>query len=365
MFYLDSGATDHICNTKDFFSKFELKTQQFTVPGGTTTTEGIGTIILHLKNIQTGNEDTLILKEVAYMPQSKNLISTGILNKMNLHVNTEYNILYSATQQKGYQIQEANHLLSLPCVIKTSKFSVLLTPNNNKRKSPEGMLQTATSATREIPQEPEYQEDIKFDTQKFHDVNNKYGPFQVELFANKSNNLLPTFYTRDTDSYSDEWSHRSFYGNPIFKNDEIYRALNKATSVKSKSCGGDNCYRMTCNLLSGIMGKTNSKSTKNIRFQSANVNSKQHMRNRVHSFESPFIDDHFDSEMNKYHVYGDTHFRMKLEHNLPIYIQITDHSNILLYSKIKETCGDLVYRKVDYFSVMNGSKIKEDLNMAG
>jgi hypothetical protein len=183
LFYLDSGATDHICNTKDFYSKFELKTQQFTVPGGTTTTEGIGTIILHLKNIQTGNEDTLILKEVAYMPQSKNLISTGILNKMNLHVNTEYNILYSATQQKGYQIQEANHLLSLPCVIKTSKFSVLLTPNNNKRKSPEGMLQTATLATREIPQEPEYQEDIKFDTQKFHDLNNKYGPFQVELFA--------------------------------------------------------------------------------------------------------------------------------------------------------------------------------------
>ena len=33
-FYLDSGATDHICNTRDFYSTFESHTQTFTVPGG-------------------------------------------------------------------------------------------------------------------------------------------------------------------------------------------------------------------------------------------------------------------------------------------------------------------------------------------
>ena len=77
LFYLDSGATDHICNTRDFYSTFESHAQTFTVPGGTTTTEGIGTIKLQVHNFQTGNVDTMTQKNVAYMPMSKNLISTG------------------------------------------------------------------------------------------------------------------------------------------------------------------------------------------------------------------------------------------------------------------------------------------------
>jgi hypothetical protein len=77
LFYLDSGATDQIRNTKELYSTFEANKPTFTVPGGITTTDGIGTIILHVQNFHTGHVDQLVLNKVAYMPLSKNLISTG------------------------------------------------------------------------------------------------------------------------------------------------------------------------------------------------------------------------------------------------------------------------------------------------
>jgi hypothetical protein len=86
---------------------------------------------------------------------------------------------------------------------------------NKKRKSQVGAQQNANLAT--LTESPEYQEDIKFDHDKFHDLNNKYGPFQIELFASSTNNILPNHYTKESDAYSDEWSRRSFYGNPILK----------------------------------------------------------------------------------------------------------------------------------------------------
>jgi hypothetical protein len=179
LFYLDSGATDHICNRKEFFHEFVPKTQIFTVPGGTATTEGIGTINLIVHNFQTGNDDKLTLKNVAYMPMSKNLISTGELNKKNLHVSTENHTLYSSTQVRGYKIQAAENLLVLPCSIINADVNVILSVINKKRKN-ELMAVTRTVP---LPSEPEYQEDIKLDTSKFNELNNKFGPFKIELFA--------------------------------------------------------------------------------------------------------------------------------------------------------------------------------------
>jgi hypothetical protein len=48
-------------------------------------------------------------------------------------------------------------------------------------------------------QEPEYPEDIKLDTERFKELNNKFGPFDIELFASKTNNLLPSHYTKEND----------------------------------------------------------------------------------------------------------------------------------------------------------------------
>jgi hypothetical protein len=61
-------------------------------------------------------------------------------------------------------------------------------------------------------------------------LNNKFGPFKIERFASKTDNLLSINYTKDDDAYSTNWVRTSFYGNPKYTNDDIYRALDKAIS---------------------------------------------------------------------------------------------------------------------------------------
>ena len=113
----------------------------------------------------------------------------------------------------------------LPCSIQTTTVHVALSVDNRNKLSVGANLATKTSV-----QEPEYQEDIKLDTARFNMLNNKFGPFKTELFASKTNNLLPMNYTKDDDAYSTDWIRTSFYGNPKYTNDDIYRALDKAVS---------------------------------------------------------------------------------------------------------------------------------------
>jgi hypothetical protein len=84
-------------------------------------------------------------------------------------------------------------------------------------------------------QEPEYQEDIKLDTERFKNLSNKFGPFEVELFASHTNHLLPYHYTKEHDCYSTEWMRMAINGNPKYANDDIYRALDKAVSEFQKA----------------------------------------------------------------------------------------------------------------------------------
>ena len=239
LFYLDSGTTDHIrvCNTKELYSTFEAKQQTFTVPGGTTTTEGIGTIILHLQNFHTGNVDQLVLNNVAYMPLSKNLISTGELNKMNLHIYTEHNTLYSTHQQKGYVIEPAYNLLALPCKINNTMVHININYAIHKRKAADSALLSAQMLTRRnaFLQEPECREHINLDTGRFEELHNKFGPFEVKLCASKTNSLLPSHDTKENDCYSTEWMRLAFDCNPINANDDIHRALDKAVSEFQKA----------------------------------------------------------------------------------------------------------------------------------
>ena len=129
------------------------------------------------------------------MPLGKNLISTGKLNKMNLHINTEQNTLYSTHQQTGCVIEPAYNLLTLPCTIHNAMVHLNINYAGNKRKASDSALLSAQMLTRQnaFLQEPEYQEDMKLDTGRFKQLNGKFGPFEVELFASKTNNLLLQF----------------------------------------------------------------------------------------------------------------------------------------------------------------------------
>ena len=117
----------------------------------------------------------------------------------------------------------------LPCSIQTSKFHVALSLDIREKLCVGANLATKTSV-----QEPEYLENVKLDTARLNVLNNKFGPFICELFASKTNNLLPIHYTKDDDAYSTDWIGTSFYGNPQYTNDDIYRALDKAVSEFQK-----------------------------------------------------------------------------------------------------------------------------------
>jgi hypothetical protein len=123
---------------------------------------------------------------------------------MNRHINTEHNTLYSTHQQKGHVIEPAYNLLTFPCTKNIATVHLNINYASNTRKAFDSALLSAQILTRNntFLQEPEYQEDIKFDTGRFQELNNKFGPFEVELFAYQqqtTNNLMPSHFTKEND----------------------------------------------------------------------------------------------------------------------------------------------------------------------
>lgn len=57
-------------------------------------------------------------------------------------------------------------------------------------------------------------------------------------------------------------------------------------------------------------------------------------------------------------IYGNKKEKQLQEHNIPIYIQILDDSNIRLYEMQKKCGGDLIYRKTDCIVVRNGKELE-------
>ncbi len=58
------------------------------------------------------------------------------------------------------------------------------------------------------------------------------------------------------------------------------------------------------------------------------------------------------------YIYGNKKQKELQEHNIPIYIQILDDSNIRLYEMNKKSCGQLIYRKTDCIVVRNGKELE-------
>ena len=88
-------------------------------------------------------------------------------------------------------IELAYNQLTLPCTIQNAIVHLNINYVSNKRKASDSALLSAQMFTRQnaLLQEPEYQVDIKLDTERFNAINNKFGPFQVEVFTSKTNNL--------------------------------------------------------------------------------------------------------------------------------------------------------------------------------
>lgn len=116
--------------------------------------------------------------------------------------------------------------------------------------------------------------------------------------------------------------------------------------------------KLVINQITGILGKTNGT-----RLQ-------VHLTNDVEYVWEDFVApqanknrDVFIQPLNykdeKLWIYGHTELTEWTDWNLPMYIQILDWSNMMLYDMAKEMGGEVLFRKTDCVAILNGKKVKE------
>ncbi len=110
----------------------------------------------------------------------------------------------------------------------------------------------------------------------------------------------------------------------------------------------DKVLKLVINSISGYMGKTKS-STTTIRVDTdENKMWECYFKKRdIENCKAYF------KKQDEFYFYGDKVTNTLIDNRLPIYIQILDQSNMLMYDKIKEIGGTLVARKTDAFYIHN------------
>ena len=111
--------------------------------------------------------------------------------------------------------------------------------------------------------------------------------------------------------------------------------------------------KLVINALSGYMGKTHTKNTYVNIDNDINKVWDTYFKLRNVEYMDLFYKEIETESNKKYYLYGETIKREITENRLPIYIQILDWSNIVLYNHIKNIGGELVARKVDAFYILN------------
>ena len=89
-----------------------------------------------------------------------------------------------------------------------------------------GML-NHTNSDEQVSNE-EYEFDIKLNPELFKALHQKYGTFEIELFASDTNHVLDQYITARQNSFLTEWTKRFYFGNPKFLNEFVYKTLMKA-----------------------------------------------------------------------------------------------------------------------------------------
>ena len=103
--------------------------------------------------------------------------------------------------------------------------------------------------------------------------------------------------------------------------------------------------KLMINSISGMMGKTEGKHTK-VDIDS-NMNRVWEVMKIVGSKNEDMFWEHLEISGNTYYMYGRIERTFHSEVALPIYIQILDRGNMLLYDMIKAMGGECIYRKTD------------------
>ena len=175
----------------------------FSVPGHNSYSCGVGTIKLKVHNKVTNQYDVVVLMGVSHVLMlAPNLISTGELNNIDLHVNTVNNELFHNTSNMHkYNIIVSDYDLTVLLCITGIKSGPVYSETDQRISNQElhisntaisqfghtSMLNHANS-DKQVGNE-EYQIDIKLNPELFKAWNQKYGLFEMELFASDTNHF--------------------------------------------------------------------------------------------------------------------------------------------------------------------------------
>jgi hypothetical protein len=212
------------------FADYKSDNKTFEVPGGKSRSTGVGTVNLKVYNRKTNHYDVIVLKGVSHIKSAPNLIATGKLNKINLHIDTVSNVLFhNESDMHVYNIRVSeDNLLVLPCltgVLLKHPISSEADHLVSKQALHKASLNAALNGENTVN---DAYMDIKLNANIFQRINEQYGPFNMELFASDENHLLPSYVTAEQNSFLQEWTKRSYYGNPEYDNSTIYKVLEKA-----------------------------------------------------------------------------------------------------------------------------------------
>jgi len=100
------------------YHTYTAERKLFSVPGNNSYSCGVGTIKLRVHNKMTNQYDVVVLTRVSHLRNAPNLISTGKLNKIDLHMDTVKNELFHIKcDMHKYNIKVSDDDLTfLPCI---------------------------------------------------------------------------------------------------------------------------------------------------------------------------------------------------------------------------------------------------------
>ena len=136
------------------------------------------------------------------------------------------------------------------------------------------------------------------------------------------------------------------YATESLDKDVFHKVYSKYEEISN---GNTQFQKLLGNMTVGVIGKTKKTTMK----KSITTCLNEAFCKLAEMKGNVFIQNNEDSQDRKYYIYGTKTHTEFAEHNLPIWLQILDDSNIRLYKMGQDIGGEIIYRKTDYLVIRN------------
>ena len=219
---VDSGASYHLCNNKDWFSTLneDASVRTFNVAHSSQLiTKGLGCVDIPLRDAVTGGMKIQSISKVYYAPdQPFNLLSVARLIQYNGFDNPDFvgNKLKSGTNTYNMVLKGGTYTLNSTSVCDT------MAP----AEAPD-----AEATSKRDPAEWKWKTS---EYVKHAQLYGRNGSFDVDLFTDgkgklNGNSQEEAWWCPKENAFTKSWYGKAFYGCPVFQNQFIHKMLKKAT----------------------------------------------------------------------------------------------------------------------------------------